>query len=415
MNPPAMPRLRSGAAIAPAPMPPPSAVGWLKPLRNWPQALLEMLEQEPAVVRILVTQVLGSAPREAGVCMLVDREQFKGTIGGGQFEWQAMAAARMLLSAGEPAARMQRIVLAADVAQCCGGVVELWIERYTRADRALLRLMRDAARGGSAVLISTITAAGADHPRVDHQVVSDAGKYPGADLMLRSPRHQASPCVNITPVAGVVECTTLMERVDEALPALWLYGAGHVGQALARIVAELPLELTWIDPRAQLFPATIPDSVCVVHTLDPVSSVATAAAGARFVVLTHSHALDYALCRAILLRGDFASLGLIGSNSKGARFRSRLARDGVSAERIARLQCPISAGSIASKWPAAIAVAVAFDLLRDIGCEAVQAQARVPSPAAAETCAGVDCASCRAPGGYVADGNVVDGNAVDGK
>jgi len=412
MNPPAMPRLRSGAAIAPAPMPPPSAVGWLKPLRNWPQALLEMLEQEPAVVRILVTQVLGSAPREAGVCMLVDREQFKGTIGGGQFEWQAMAAARMLLSAGEPAARMQRIVLAADVAQCCGGVVELWMQRYTRAERAVLRSMIDAARRGSAVLISTITAANADHQDVHHQIVSAAREHAEADLMLRTPRHQSPPRVSVS-AAG--EPTTLMERLDDALPALWLYGAGHVGQALARIVAELPLELTWIDPRAQLFPATIPDSVCVVHTLDPVSSVATAAAGARFVVLTHSHALDYALCRAILLRGDFASLGLIGSNSKGARFRSRLARDGVSAERIARLQCPISAGSIASKWPAAIAVAVAFDLLRDIGCEAVQAQARVPSPAAAETCAGVDCASCRAPGGYVADGNVVDGNAVDGK
>jgi len=419
MSPPAMPRAR--AATAPAPASATTAVtaaatsapvtGWLKPLRDWPPALLTALERETAVVRVLVTQVHGSAPREAGACMLVGREQFQGTIGGGQLEWQALAAARTLLAGAEPAARLQRLVLAADVAQCCGGVVELWIERYTRADRALLRLMRDAARGGSAVLISTITAAGADHPRVDHQVVSDAGKYPGADLMLRSPRHQASPCVNITPVAGVVECTTLMERVDEALPALWLYGAGHVGQALARIVADLPLELTWIDPRMHLFPQPLPDTVRIVPAPDPLSSVASAAAGTRFIVLTHSHALDYALCRAILLRGDFASLGLIGSKSKGARFRSRLARDGVSADRIARLRCPISAGAIASKWPAAIAVAVAFDLLRELSDEAGAAPpaSRPLEGSAGAPCAAVDCANCR-----VADADDGGGDADDG-
>jgi len=128
MNTPAMPRSRT--ATAPAPSPP--AAGWLKPLRDWPQALLHALEYQPAVVRILVTQVLGSAPREAGVCMLVGRESFQGTIGGGQLEWQALAAARVLLEGGEPLARLQRIVLASDVAQCCGGVVELWMQHWRR-------------------------------------------------------------------------------------------------------------------------------------------------------------------------------------------------------------------------------------------------------------------------------------------
>lgn len=434
MSPPAMPRARAATATTAATSAVTAAVtvaatsapvtGWLKPLREWPQALLSALEFEPAVVRILVTQVLGSAPREAGVCMLVGRTQFHGTIGGGQLEWQAMAAARLLLGGGEPAARLQRFVLATDVAQCCGGVVELWMQRYERADRAVLRSMSAAARRGSAVLISTITAAGADHPGVEHQIVSDAGEHPAADLMLRTPRHQALPRLSLIAAAnaaananpnsgvhadsGVVDRATLMERLDEPLPALWVYGAGHVGQALARIAAELPLKLTWIDPRAQLFPATIPDSVRAVHALDPVSTVATAAAGARFIVLTHSHALDYALCRAILLRGDFASLGLIGSASKGARFRSRLERDGMSPERIARLRCPISAGAIASKWPGAIAVAIAFDLLRDIGDEAVAA------PPAAAVCAAVDCANCRGADGGAADGNAAEGNAADG-
>jgi len=415
MNAPAMPRSRA-ALLKPdatAPLPSLPAVEWLKPLRDWPEALLATLEQEPAVVRILVTQVLGSAPREAGVCMLVGREQFQGTIGGGQLEWQALTAARLLLAGGEPAVRMQRIVLAADAAQCCGGVVQLWMQRYTRADRAVLCSMSNAARGGSAVLISTITTASMHHQGVDHQIISAAGEHPEADPMLRMPRDQAMPRVS---VAATAERATLMERLDEALPALWLYGAGHVGQALARIVAELPLELTWIDPRAQLFPKPIPDSVRSVHALDPLATVAAAGAGTHFVVLTHSHALDYALCRAILQRGDFASLGLIGSNSKGARFRSRLARDGLSPQAIARLRCPIGAGAIASKWPAAIAVAVAFDLLREIGGEGgAQPPTSAPAtsapamsgpvtsgPAVMEVdCRG--CVNCRA-----ADGNVAD-------
>ena len=417
MNTPAMPRSRT--ATAPAPSPP--AAGWLKPLRDWPQALLHALEYQPAVVRILVTQVLGSAPREAGVCMLVGRESFQGTIGGGQLEWQALAAARVLLEGGEPLARLQRIVLASDVAQCCGGVVELWMQRYTRSNRALLCSMSDAARRGSAVLISTISTGGANHQGVDHRIVSDIGLHPEADLMLRTPRRQALPRVSVGAAAGVADgatlmCgTTLMERLDEPLPELWLYGAGHVGQALTRIVAELPLKLTWIDPRAHLFPRPIPDSVRSLHAADPLATVATAAAGTRFIVLTHSHALDYALCRAILLRGDFASLGLIGSMSKGARFRSRLARDGLSPERIARLRCPISAGAIASKWPAAIAVAVAFDLLRETSGEAVAAPPAsrpVVTEAALATaaCAAVECTSCRVADGSVADGNVASGD-----
>jgi xanthine dehydrogenase accessory factor len=378
--------LRPRVAATPAP----ARAAWLKPLRDWPRSLLRALEREPAVVRILITNVLGSAPREPGVCMLVGQEQFEGTIGGGQLEWQALAAARTLLAGTSPAACMQRMVLATDLGQCCGGVVELWMERYTRADRALLRAASDAACAGAAVLITTLTPVG-----VTHQIVSEVGSNEHADLLLRAARAQALPRVS----GSVAARATLLERLDEALPALWLYGAGHVGQALARIVAELPLRLTWLDTRAELFPALIPDSVQIVHAPDPLPSVAAAAPGTRFLVLTHSHALDYALCRAILARGDFASLGLIGSKSKAARFRSRLARDGLPADTIARLLCPIGAGGVDSKWPAAIAVAVAFELLRAIGADAADEGSTSAPPATASGCPEANCANCRPTGG----------------
>jgi xanthine/CO dehydrogenase XdhC/CoxF family maturation factor len=82
------------------------------------------------------------------------------------------------------------------------------------------------------------------------------------------------------------------------------------------------------------------------------------------LVMTHDHALDYTLCRAILNRGEFAWLGLIGSHSKGAKFRSRLAREGFAPETIARLVSPIGVGAVESKWPAAIAITVAAQLLQ---------------------------------------------------
>jgi len=92
--------------------------------------------------------------------------------------------------------------------------------------------------------------------------------------------------------------------------------------------------------------------------------------GAYFLVMTHSHPLDFALCQAILERGDFAWLGLIGSESKAARFRSRLKRAGAPSETLARLVCPIGVAGIESKWPAAIAVGVAAQVMQQISAGA---------------------------------------------
>ncbi len=318
-----------------------------------------MLQHEPAVVRVLLAGVRGSAPREPGAGMLVSDGGIEGSIGGGQLEWQAMLAARSLLASAVPA-RVQRVVLGTERGQCCGGVVELWLERYTRAELALLNHVLRAAQRGPALLLSTMTLEG-----VERRVVCESGAMgagAACDELLHARGAQALPrLLSVGP-----ELTRLVERLDDPLPPLWLFGAGHVGQALARILSELPLRLTWIDSRAELLPEQIAASVELRHEPDPVGSVAAAPAGTRFLVLTHSHPLDYALCRRILERDDFTSLGLIGSGSKAARFRARLARDGLGAERIARLVCPIGVPGIASKWPAAIAVGVAAQLLREL-------------------------------------------------
>jgi xanthine dehydrogenase accessory factor len=341
--------------------------------RDWLPTLVRFLDREPVVVRIVVAEVRGSTPREPGAFMLVGRDGVEGSIGGGQLEWEAIAGARELLTDTAVAARVNRVVLGPDVGQCCGGVVSVWLERLTRASLGLLRTASEAGSGGCAVLSSTIRD-GEVERRVVHPEASGAtstslspGLRPSllveaTDRLMREPRQRARPI--LTRNAGGEP--TLIERLDDEFPAVWLYGAGHVGQALARILIELPLRLTWIDSRAELFPDTIGGGARILHDPDSLATVSEAPVGTRFIVMSHSHPLDYALCHALLERNDFAWLGLIGSMSKAARFRSRLARAGLGADVISKLVCPIGVAGIESKWPAAIAVAVAAQLMQQI-------------------------------------------------
>ena len=344
---------------------------------SWLSGLLQTLEREPLVARIVLAEVRGSAPRECGTSMLVWPAGVMGTIGGGRLEWDAIAAARELLQSHEVAARVCRLVLGADLGQCCGGVVTLWIERYDRSSLGELREAHTAAERGRALLVSTITPGSTQHRLVRDPDAQCPPSLPAPEPALPRLTHAAN---------GEL---TLLERLDEAMPQVWLYGAGHVGQALARILVELPVRLTWTDSRAEWLPQTGAERMHVRHCAEPAASLDDAPVGAYFVVMTHSHALDYALCRTLIERNDFAWLGLIGSMSKAARFRSRLAREGVAADAIARLTCPIGVQGIASKWPGAIAVAIAAQLLQQLGGGA----RRRSAPRAQEEC-DRSCASC---------------------
>ena len=359
--------------------------------RDWVPALVRFLSREPAVARVVVAEVRGSAPREPGAFMLVGHAGVEGSIGGGRLEWEAITAARELLdgtNSGPLApARLNKVVLAADVGHCCGGVVSLWLERFTRYDLDLLRAADAAGARGAAVWSTSIHGSA-----VERSVVRRPGASAPADQLLREPRQRAQPLL-IRASDGSV---TFLERLDDDLPAVWLYGAGHVGQALARILMELPLRLTWIDARAEMFPKVVPEGVRILHDPDTLATVSEAPVGAYFVVMSHSHPLDYALCHALLERNDFAWLGLIGSDSKSARFRSRLARAGLGTDVIANMVCPIGVTGITSKWPAAIAVGVAAQLLQQISSAAERpvllhhATALLPH----KDCSSENCATC---------------------
>jgi xanthine dehydrogenase accessory factor len=160
------------------------------------------------------------------------------------------------------------------------------------------------------------------------------------------------------------------------------------------MLVQLPLRLQWLDTRMGQFPPAAVDYSQVLSEPELAGSVCVAPAGTHFLVMTHDHALDYEICRAVLLREDAAWLGLIGSHSKAARFRSRLRRAGFREPTIARMVCPIGVAGVRSKWPAAIAVAIAAQLMQNLS-QAVAAEPVARQPRAdEEQCAAGDCGSC---------------------
>ena len=163
-----------------------------------------------------------------------------------------------------------------------------------------------------------------------------------------------------------------LARWPVAPPAmhLQLYGAGHVGRAIATQLALLDASVDWIDEREAEFPATTDlGSAWPAHIrrvcVDAVEAeVAQAPPGAFFLVLTHRHDLDLSITEAILRRADFGFLGLIGSKTKKQRFAHHFERRGIAADSIARVTCPIGIPGIGGKEPEVIAVAVVAQLLQ---------------------------------------------------
>jgi xanthine dehydrogenase accessory factor len=352
--------------------------------RAWLPTVIERLAQVPAVVRVVIAQVQGSTPREPGAFMLVDAARLTGTIGGGRLEWEAIEAARELLRQGTRAARLMNRVLGIDLGQCCGGVVAVWLECFPQACLPQLRTLDELTIAGPLVLATATSPEG-----VEHRLSSGGVREEIPARLLKLPRHQAAPTVLRTREGDL----TFFERLDEEFPAVWLYGAGHVGRALAGMLVQLPLRLLWHDSRPGQFPSDAADYSRCLPAPELVRAVAQAAPGTYFLVMTHDHALDYELCREVLLRHDTAWLGLIGSQSKGARFRSRLRREGFGPATIERMVCPIGVTGVKSKWPAAIAVAIAAQLMQMLSQPPAPAAAATPA-AADPSCAAVDCENC---------------------
>lgn len=150
-----------------------------------------------------------------------------------------------------------------------------------------------------------------------------------------------------------------------------LFGAGHVGKEVARILERLPCELTWVDPRPDQFPSQTGARVVIED--EPVFAVDEAPSGAFYLIMTHSHALDLEIVARVLQRTDVGFVGLIGSQTKAARFRSRLKARGIDP---ARLVSPIGLFK-SGKHPAEVAVSAVAQVLQEAALRARRAQVPV--------------------------------------
>ena len=352
-------------------------------MRIW-SVVAEMVASHGRCALVTVAEVRGSAPREPGARMVVAPDGgFRGTIGGGELEWQAIGAARDALSRDGVGATLDRLTLGPDLGQCCGGSVRLLTEGFDRdrLDEVHALAAREAA--GPCVTRGRIRP-----PGVERLVVE--GPAPGTHPAGGAGRPGTRPAAVDAPAGGdaaperpsiVRQCAgstggehagppvvlagdgVIVERFHDPRRPVWLFGAGHVGRALMLALAPLPFDVTWVDERAEAFPAAVPANVRVLRSAGPAGEVSRAPDGALIVVMTHSHARDLAVVHAALAAGRFGYVGLIGSASKRARFTRRLREAGVPKARVAELVCPIGLPAIASKHPAAIAAGVVVQLL----------------------------------------------------
>ena len=287
------------------------------------------------VARVVVAAVAGSAPREVGAAMLVWAGGQSGTIGGGALEWQAAQAARRMLP--HPGPCLTQVPLGPALGQCCGGAVTLLTEVF---DETALGALDDS------------------HAVVARPVVRDAAAMP---LVVRRSLTRARDQGTL-PQPGLVQ-GWMVEPLAMPRRSVWIWGAGHVGRALVGVMAPLPgVAITWVDVAPDRYPDVVPDGVTVLPAAAPVQAATMAPTDADHLILTYSHTLDLDLCHALLAHG-FGTLGLIGSASKWARFRSRLAALGHSPTSIQRIICPIGDPAL-GKHPQAIALGVAAEFLR---------------------------------------------------
>ncbi|MBA3054137.1 MAG: xanthine dehydrogenase accessory protein XdhC [Sphingomonadales bacterium] len=298
---------------------------WLTWLRDLPG------RQPAALISVLASE--GSAPRGAGTRMLVTAGGQFGTIGGGQLEFRAVEQARAILAHPAGTWRVQDYPLGPFLGQCCGGRVRLLVEHV---DPAGLGWLGDA--GEERVLVTRLGQGG-----IERRVAPD-GVPTALSARGDPPREE----------------TSFAEVIGQRRRPLYLFGAGHVGQAIVRHAANLPLRLAWFDTRPVF--GTI-EGVTVVPEEVLERCVGEAPEDAALVILTHDHGLDYRLTAAALRRSPVAFVGLIGSATKRARFMARLDRDGISAPERARLTCPIGVAEVTGKEPDVIAIATLAQLL----------------------------------------------------
>ena len=297
-------------------------------MSSWLLSLRAHLKTGQSATLVMIANVRGSSPRDKGAYMIAGKDSFIGTIGGGALEYQALQIARAMIdqSGDQPFQRHWRdVALGPNLGQCCGGHVTLLFECYSPSLLAEIDSL-SAAGGGIA------------HGALDDQIPQSSDK----------PHHhyQANPRAFISAITDVPD-------------NLYIYGAGHVGRALIEVTGGLGLKRFWVDDDKARFPDEMASDVEAVIAKDMSIIAHHAPANSYHIILTYSHQIDEEIVKNLLVKNTFLQLGLIGSTTKAARFKSRFQKEGLSDDVIARMVCPIGLRDITSKKPAHVALSIA--------------------------------------------------------
>jgi len=249
--------------------------------------------------------------------------------------------------------------LGSSMGQCCGGVVEILFEPIAGGMPAWLRDLGALYGQREPAIIATRISRSAPAKFV---VTADA-VFGEGDTGTDSAMIQLARNILAGDRAAQRNVQEFYEPVVMPDLNIAVFGAGHVGAAVVAALSRLDCNLRWIDNRRNIF-RNVPGNVRAVESAEPALEVAALPPDSYYLVMTHSHALDFDIVDRILLRGDAHYCGLIGSVSKRRRFEKRYRQQGMSQEVIDSLVCPIGVNGINGKKPAEIAVAVAAEILK---------------------------------------------------
>ncbi|TIO06776.1 MAG: xanthine dehydrogenase accessory protein XdhC [Mesorhizobium sp.] len=319
------------------------------------QSLKDFLAGHGRLALVEVAATKGSTPRETGAFMLVSGSAIFGTIGGGQLEYMAIDKARQLLFSpleGEMAAKRS--------------------EGVGRGSTRPKKMLSTAAATPPAGFATTLPARGRDvSATLDIPLGPEIGQCCGGrvEVLIR--------LVDATLAQALVAAA---EAEEAQLPHVYIFGGGHVGQALASAVALLPVHVVVVETRAEALEG-MPNTVETCLTPMPEAVVRKAPAGAAFVILTHDHALDFLIVAEALKRRDAAYVGMIGSKTKKATFRNWFLKSaGGSEAEFARLVSPIGGDAVKDKRPQVIATLAAAEIMTALVTNAVASAAPHPAP-----------------------------------
>ncbi|RWQ41986.1 MAG: xanthine dehydrogenase accessory protein XdhC [Mesorhizobium sp.] len=318
------------------------------------QSLKAFLARAGRVALVEVAGTKGSTPREKGAFMLVSIAAIFGTIGGGQLEYMAIDKARQMLFSpleGEMAAERP--------------------EGVGRGSARPKKMSSTAAATPPGGFAATLPSRGRDiRATLDIPLGPEIGQCCGGRVEV---------LIRLVDAALARELVAAAEAEEAQLPHVYIFGGGHVGQALASAVALLPVRVVVVETRAEALDG-MPDTVETCLTPMPEAIARKAPGGAAFVILTHDHALDFLIATEALKRRDAAYVGMIGSKTKKATFRSWFLKsaDGSEAE-FARLVSPIGGDAVKDKRPQVIAALAAAEIMAALVAHAVAPAA--PHPA----------------------------------